>query len=362
MNSSIHSGELRYEPPMTPTSSRRRGPQSIWEACQEGNYDLAEWHILTSGADPDGLTSLPLYSMLAEVAPIHVACFYQPETLLDVLKTLQRNKANMQLLTTLTHQSALHIVLECATNYNLALEATKFLMLECKLNVNDQDNRGLTPFHKYLKNQNLSGIPSVAGSELYTLLRDRGEANLSLESLHEGNALGMTARYLRVDLMKLFLLTDLTCSEYRSVSYAMNAVEAPLSESRSSREAQDLCRSVLSEWKGEKGETKRMHMAERIMQHQGLSASSSAPGSLNASPLTSAAATFPAPLTSKGKKQGGGLLGLGKLGKASKEDPTPIVPALPSKVATEVDAAKKILGSSAVKQRKLKTLIATSGF
>ena len=349
---------------MTPSSSssRRRGPQSIWEACQEGNADLAEWHILNSGANPDGLASLPLYSMLAEVGPVHVACFYQPETLLDVLKTLQRNGANMQLLTTLTHQTALHIVLEYATNYNLALEATKYLMLECKLKVNDQDNRGLTPFHKYIKNQNLSGIPSVAGSELYTLLRDRGEANLGLESHHEGNALGMTARYLRVDLMKLFLLTDLTCSEHKSLSYAMSVVEAPLSESRSSKTAQDLCRNVLSEWKGERGETKRMHMAERILHHQGLSASSSAPGSLNSSPLTSAAATFPAPSSSKGKKQGGGLLGLGKSSKASKEEPSPVVPALPSKVANEVDAAKKILGSMAVKQRKLKTLIADSGF
>ncbi|KAG0055472.1 Receptor-interacting serine/threonine-protein kinase 3 [Gryganskiella cystojenkinii] len=373
MNSSIHSGELRFERPMSPigpppsssssmSSGRRRGPQSIWEACQEGNAVLAEWHVLTSGANPDGLVSLPLYSMLAEVAPIHVACFYQPETLMDVLKTLQRNGATMQLLTTLTHQSALHIVLEFATSYNLALEAAKYLINDCKLSVNDPDNRGLTAFHKYIKNQNLSGIPSVAGSELYTLLRERGEANLSLESHHEGNALGMTARYLRADLMKLFLLTDLTCSEPRSLHYALSVVEAPLSDSRSSKSAQDLCRNVLAEWKGEKGETKRMHMAERILQHQGLSASS-APGSSTASPslASSASGTFPAVVPAKIKKQGG-LLGLGKSSKGSKEEPNPAVPALPSKVATEVDAAKKILQSTAVKQRKLKTLIADSGF
>ncbi|KAF9027880.1 Nuclear receptor sub 2 group C member 2 [Haplosporangium bisporale] len=291
----------------------------------------------------------------SSVAPIHVACFYQPDALMEVLKTLQRNGANMQLLTTLTNQSALHIVLEYATNYTLALEATKFLMTECRLSVNDQDNRGLTPFHKYIKNPNLSGIASVAGSELYTLLREKGEANLSLESQHEGNALGLAARYLRVDLMRLFLLTDLSCSEYKSLSYAVSVVEAPLSESRTSKAAQDQCRAILAEWRGERGETKRMHMAERILEHQGLSSSNSAPGSLTSSPLLSSPLAFPV----KTRKQG--LLGLGKSSK-SKEEPAPAVTPLPSKVAAEVDVAKKLLQSTAVKQRKLKNLIADSGF
>ncbi|KAF9935331.1 hypothetical protein FBU30_003121 [Linnemannia zychae] len=327
--------------------SKRRNPQTIWEACQEGNANMAEWYILTNGADPNGLISLPAYSMIAEVSPLHVACFYQPETLMDILKTLQRNGTNMQMYTTLTNQSALHIILEHATNYNLALEATKYLMNECKLSVNDTDNRGLTPFHKYIKNANLSNIVSVAGSELYTLLREKGEANLSIESQHEGNALGLAARYLRVDLMKLFLLTDLASSDHKSLSYAINAVEAPLSETRASKEAQDMCRSILAEWKGERGETKRMRMAERILEHQGTSAS--APGS---SPLL-------APISSsKSRKQGGGLLGLGKSNKASKEESV----SLPPKIITEVDVAKKLLQSTAVKQRKLKNIMADSGF
>ncbi|KAG0062424.1 hypothetical protein BGZ89_010677 [Linnemannia elongata] len=349
---SFHSQEI----PQYTFPPKRRNPQNIWEACQEGNADLAEWYILTNGANPNGLVSLPAYSMLAEVTPMHVACFYQPETLMDVLKTLQRNGANMQQYTTLTNQNALHIVLEHATNYNLALEATKFLMHECQLSVNDADNRGLTPFHKYIKNANLSDIVSVAGSELYTLLREKGEASLSIESHHEGNALGLTARYLRVDLMKLFLLTDLGSSDHKSLSYAVNAVEAPLSETRTSKEAQDLCRSVLAEWKGERGETKRMRMAERILEHQGISAN--APAS---SPLLASSSIFPTS-GSKTRKQGGGLLGLGKSSKASKEEPAPAVTPLPSKVATEVDVAKKILQSTAVKQRKLKSLMADSGF
>ncbi|KAF9212115.1 Nuclear receptor sub 2 group C member 2 [Podila verticillata] len=347
----FNSAEIpRYE-----HSPKRRSPQTIWEACQEGNFDMTEWYILTTGTSPDAPVFLPPYSMLAEVAPIHVACFYQPDALMEVLKTLQRNGANMQLLTTLTNQSALHIVLEYATNYTLALEATKFLMTECRLSVNDQDNRGLTPFHKYIKNPNLSGIASVAGSELYTLLREKGEANLSLESQHEGNALGLAARYLRVDLMRLFLLTDLSCSEYKSLSYAVSVVEAPLSESRTSKAAQDQCRAILAEWRGERGETKRMHMAERILEHQGLSSSNSAPGSLTSSPLLSSPLAFPV----KTRKQG--LLGLGKSSK-SKEEPAPAVTPLPSKVAAEVDVAKKLLQSTAVKQRKLKNLIADSGF
>ncbi|KAF9289531.1 Nuclear receptor sub 2 group C member 2 [Mortierella antarctica] len=350
----FNSAEIpRYEthPP------KRRSPQTIWEACQEGNFDMTEWYILTTGTSPDALVLLPPYSMLAEVAPIHVACFYQPDSLLEVLKTLQRNGANMQLLTTLTHQSALHIVLEHATNYTLALEATRYLMTECRLSVNDQDKRGLTPFHKYIKNSNLSGIASVAGSELYTLLREKGDASFSLESQHEGNALGLAARYLRVDLMRLFLLTDLSCSEYKSLSYAFSVVEAPLSESRTSKAAQDQCRAILAEWRGERGETKRMHMAERILEHQGLSASS-APGSLTSSPLLSSPLVFPA--ATKTRKQGG-ILGLGKSSKA-KEEPAPAVAPLPSKVAAEVDVAKKLLQSTAVKQRKLKNLIADSGF
>ncbi|KAG9069836.1 hypothetical protein KI688_009161 [Linnemannia hyalina] len=348
---SFHSQEI----PQYTFPPKRRNPQTIWEACQEGNADLAESYILTNGANPNGLASLPAYSMLAEVTPIHVACFYQPETLMDVLKTLQRNGANMQQYTTLTNQNALHIVLEHATNYALALEATKFLMNECQLSVNDADNRGLTPFHKYIKNANLSDIVSVAGSELYTLLREKGEASLSIESHHEGNALGLTARYLRVDLMKLFLLTDLGSSDHKSLSYAVNAVEAPLSETRTSREAQDLCRSVLAEWKGERGETKRMRMAERILEHQGIS-----PNAPASSPLLASSSIFPIS-GSKTRKQGG-LLGLGKSSKASKEEPAPAIPPLPSKVATEVDVAKKILQSTAVKQRKLKSLIADSGF
>ncbi|KAF9359119.1 Nuclear receptor sub 2 group C member 2 [Mortierella sp. AD094] len=348
--SSPHSAEI----PQHNTILKRRSPQTIWEATQEGSADLVEWHILTTGICPDSLVSLPKYSMLAEVAPIHVACFYQPETLMDVLGTLQRNGANMQLHTTLTNQSALHILLEHATNYNLALEAAKYLMFECKLSVNDPDNRGLTPFHKYIKNPHLSAIPSVAASDLYTLLREKGQANLALESHNEGNSLGMTARYLRVDLMKLFLLTDLSCSEHRSLSYASSVVEAPLSESRSSKSLQDLCRTVLSEWKGERGETKRVAMAERILEHQ---ASSSTLGSPTSSSLPTSSAS--PPTSSKGKKQGG-ILGLGK-SKSSKEDANASgAPA--SRAPTDVDVAKKILQSTAVKQRKLKNLIADSGF
>ncbi|KAF9098771.1 Nuclear receptor sub 2 group C member 2 [Mortierella sp. GBA35] len=347
---SFHSQEIPQSQFTFPP--KRRSPQNIWEACQEGNADLAEWYILTTGADPNGLVSLPAYSMLAEVTPLHVACFYQSDTLMDVLKRLQRNGANMQRYTTLTNQSALHIVLEHATNYSLALEATKYLMNECQLSVNDADNRGLTPFHKYIKNANLSDIVSVAGSELYTLLREKGEASLSIESHHEGNALGLTARYLRVDLMKLFLLTDLASSDHKSLSYAVNAVEAPLSETRTSKEAQDLCRSVLAEWRGERGETKRMKMAERILEHQGISASAPA------SPLMASSSILPVSKTKKGV----GLLGLGKSSKASKEEPSPTIAPLPSKVATEIDVAKKILQSTAVKQRKLKNLMADSGF
>ncbi|KAF9351640.1 hypothetical protein BGX26_010403 [Mortierella sp. AD094] len=324
---------------------KRRSSQTIWEACQDGNVDLTEWFLLSNGANPNSLISLPDYSRLAEVAPIHVACFYQPENLLSILKILQRHGAIMRLLTTITQQSALHIVLEYATDYNLALEVCSFLMNECKLSVNDQDNRGVTPFHKFLKNPNLSNRQSVAGSELYALLRERGGANLSIESHHEGNALGMAARYLRVDLLKLFLLTDLSCSEPRSMAYALHQVEAPLSETRPSKSAQDLCRSILMEWTGDRGENKRIQMAERILEHQGTS-----PGSPSS-----------APSAPKARKQSIGILGIGKSRK-NKDEVVPDVPALPSKVANEVDVARKILQSTVAKQQKLKTFMAQSGF
>lgn len=349
---------LSAEFPHHSTSSKRRSPQTIWGACQEGNADLVEWHILTTGINPNGLICIPAYSMLAEIAPIHVACFHHPESLLDVLKVLQRSGANMQLFTTITKQSALHILLEHATNYDIALEVARYLILECKLSINDPDSRGLTPFHKYLKNPHLSGIISVASSELYTLLREKGVANLSLESHHDGNALAIAARYLRVDLMKLFLLTDLACSEHKSISYAASVVEAPLSESRSSKAAQDLCRAILADWKGERGETKRMQMAERILEHQGLSASGT--GSSGSSPSLLSVSTFPSS-KEKVKKQNSGLLGLGKSSKSPKEDSNLASPLSP-KIVSEVDVAKKLLQSSSVKQRKLKTLIADSGF
>ncbi|KAF8958591.1 Nuclear receptor sub 2 group C member 2 [Entomortierella lignicola] len=319
---------------------KRRNSQTIWEACQDGNLDLTEWFLLSNNANPNALISLPAYSMLAEVAPIHVACFYQPSNLLAILKILQRHGAIMQLLTTITQQSALHIVLEHATDYNVALEVCSFLMNECKLSVNDQDNRGVTPFHKFLKNAHLSNRQSVAGSELYALLRERGGANLSLESHHEGNALGFAARYLRVDLLKLFLLTDLNSSEPRSMAYALNQVEAPLSDSRPSKAAQDLCRSILMEWTGERGENRRIQMAERILEHQGVAANT----------VSS---------TPKARKQSVGILGIGK---SKKKDDAPEVPALPSKVVSEVDTAKKILHSTVAKQQKLKTFMAQSGF
>ncbi|KAF9295882.1 hypothetical protein BGZ74_010578 [Mortierella antarctica] len=341
------------EAPKHESHPKRRSPQTIWEACQEGNTDLAEWYILSSGSSPNALIPLPAYSMLAEVAPIHVACFYMPENVMAILTLLQRHGAHMQLHTTLTKQSALHIVLEHATNYALALEVTKFLMTDCHLSVNDADSRGLTPFHKYLKNPHLSGRPSVAGSELYTLLRERGEANLSQESQNEGNALGMTARYLRVDLMKHFLLTGLSSSDPRSLSYALSVVEAPLSESRSSRAAQDLCRSILHEWAGERGEAKRIQMAERVLEHQGISPS----GSGGSSPSLSSGPTMG---SSKGRKQSIGLLSLGK-SKKNKEE-VPQVPMLPAKIASEVDAAKRLLQSGMAKQHKIKHVMADAGF
>jgi hypothetical protein len=322
---------------------KHRSYQTIWEACQEGNVELIEWCILNGGAHPNGVISLPAYSRLAEISPVHVACFYQPENLMDILKVLQRHGANMQMVTTMTRQTALHIVLEFATNYTLALDVCSFLMTECGLSVNDQDNRGVTPFHKFLKNPHLSARPSVAASELYTLLRERGQANLTVESLHEGNALGMAARYLRVDLLKLFLLTDIACSEPRSMSYAISQVEAPLSETRPSKDAQDLCRSILMEWTGERGENKRIQMAERILEHQGLPVS----------------APVPPPTGPKARKQSIGLLGKYR---KSRDELVPAVPALPIKVSSEVDVARKVLQSGVAKQQKLKAFMAQSGF
>ncbi|KAF9578857.1 hypothetical protein BGW38_005143 [Lunasporangiospora selenospora] len=349
MNGSYFPTELTSPRPVDATIQlRRKSPQTIWEACQDGNSDVAEWLILTQGADLNAFVSMPSYSMLAEVAPVHIVCFHQPETLVDVLRTLHRNGAKMDAKTTLTLQTALHVILEHATNYNLALEAARFLIVDCWLSVNDQDHRGLTPFHKYIKNPYLSGIPSVVGSELFTLLRERGGANFSLESIHEGNALGMAARYLRADLMRLFLLSDLACSDVKSLSYALSVVEAPLSESRSSEVAQGQCRAILIEWRGERGETKRIHMAERILGHHGV-----APPSLTAS---AASPPHSAPVTPP-KSKGKGLLGLGKLGKAPKEDSAAV-----PKVLSEVDIARKLLTSTSVKQRKLKNLIADSGF
>ncbi|KAG0206164.1 Nuclear receptor sub 2 group C member 2 [Mortierella sp. GBA30] len=346
MSSASSNESPKYDIP----PKQRRTPQNIWKACQEGNVELTEWHILSNGANPNALVSLPPYSMLAEIAPIHVACFYQPENLIAILKVLQCQGAVMQLVTTITHQSALHILLEHATDYDLALEVCRFLMNDCKLSVNDQDNRGVTPFHKFLKNPHLSARPSVAGSELYMLLRERGDANLSMESHHEGNALGFAARYLRVDLLKLFLLTDLAVSDPRSLGYAISQVEAPLSESRSSKNAQDLCRSILMEWTGDRGETKRIQMAERILEHQGLSSTGS-----SLSSGSSSASGGP-----KGRKQSVGLLSLGKSKK--NKDPIPTVPELPTKVANEVEVARKILQSTVAKQQKLKTFMAQSGF
>ncbi|KAF9127056.1 Nuclear receptor sub 2 group C member 2 [Mortierella sp. GBA39] len=295
-------------------NKQRNHPQTIWEAVQDGN----------------------------------------PINLMAILKCLQQHGAIMQMVTTMTRQSALHIVLEHATNYKVALEVCKFLIMECHLSVNDQDNRGVTPFHKFLKNPHLSGRQSVAGSELFVLLRERGEANLNLESFHEGNSLGMAARYLRVDLVKLFLLTDLSCSDPRSLGYALGQVDAPLSESRPSKSAQDLCRSILMEWTGERGESKRIAMAERLLEHRGISLS--APGS----PMLDSSAQPP-----KARKQSIGLLGMGigKSKKASKEDlNVPAVPSLPAAVANEVDVARKILQSTVAKQQKLKTFMAQSGF
>ncbi|GJJ72092.1 hypothetical protein EMPS_04449 [Entomortierella parvispora] len=350
--SSVSSIEMpKYDAASVPVPKRNRS-LTIWEACQEGNVELAEHFILANGANPNALISLPPYSMLAEVAPLHVACFYQPENLMAILRVLQRHGAVMQLVTTMTHQSALHILLEHATNYDLALEACRFLMVDCKLSVNDQDNRGVTPFHKFLKNPHLSARPSVAGSELFTLLRERGQANLHIESHHEGNALGMAARYLRVDLLKLFLLTDLASSDPRSLGYALNQVDQPLSETRPSKSSQDLCRSILMEWTGEKGETKRIQMAERILEHQGLAAPHSP---LNTSSSLQSAAP------PKARKQSIGLLSLGKSKKSSKEDHPP-VPAVPTKATSDVDTARRILQSTVAKQQKLKHFMTQSGF
>ncbi|KAF8935347.1 Nuclear receptor sub 2 group C member 2 [Dissophora ornata] len=344
---STQSSSSSVEVPKYDVLPKRRNPLTIWEACQDGNVDLTEWYILTNGANPNGLISLPSYSMLAEVAPIHVACFHQPESLMAILKVLQRHGANMQQVTTITHQTALHIVLEHATDYNLALEVCSFLMQDCKLSVNDFDNRGMTPFHKFLKNPHLSARQSVAGSELYTLLRERGKANLNLESHSEGNALGVAARYLRADLLKLFLLTDITCSEPRSLAYALEQVDAPLNETRPSKATQELCRSFLVEWTGERGENKRIQMAERILQHKGLTATSPD------SPTTSQGSG------PKGRKQSITILGIGK-SKKNKDEPP--VPALPTKIVNEVDVAKKVLHGTVAKQQKLRTMMAQSGF
>ncbi|KAF9572531.1 hypothetical protein EC968_009755 [Mortierella alpina] len=355
---------------------KRRSRRTVWDACQEGSADVAEWCILNTGTSPDELSSLPAYSVVAEVAPVHVVCFYQPEKILDVLLCLERNNANMELQTTETKQTALHILMEHATNYERALEAARYLILECKLSVNVQDHRGLTPFHKYIKNPLLSDIVSVASSDLYKLLKERGQANLSLESQNEGNALGLTGRYLRVDLMKLFLLTDIACSDPKSLAYAASAIEAPLSDSRTSTTAQEQCRLVLSEWKGDRGEKKRVQMAERILKHQGVA--------VDASGANSPSSTYNILTGSQVKppKKQGGVLGFmrskdkdkekdkdkdkekdkGKdKDKVAKVEAAQTEPML-SNGPNEIEVAKAIMQAAVAKERKINELINYAGF
>ncbi|KAG0255669.1 hypothetical protein DFQ27_006124 [Actinomortierella ambigua] len=326
-----HSAEYaRYEFPVKQQPARHG--QTLWEACQMGHADMVDWHIVHTTHSPDAMAPLPAYSMLAEVTALHAACFYQPEELMAVLRTLQRHGATFNAVTTHVQQTALHILLESARNYTIALEATKFLVLDCGLSVNEPDSRGLTPFHKYIRNPYLSGITSVAGSELYMLLRDKCNANLTYESHHEGNALGMTARYLRFDLMKHFLLTDLSISEPKSLAYASSVVEAPLSEARPSKTLQSQCRALLAEWRSERGETKRIEMAERILNQPNVSG------------------------------MGGGTTK--KSGKSSKSS-SPVDPSLyglSPKAIQDIEVAKRLMASAMVKQRKLKNLISSSGF
>ncbi|KAF9974445.1 Nuclear receptor sub 2 group C member 2 [Actinomortierella ambigua] len=326
-----HSADYsRYEFPVKQQPARHG--HSMWEACQQGHADMVDWHIIHTNQNPDAMAPLPAYSMFAEVTALHVACFYQPEELMAVIRTLQRHGATLNAVTTHLQQTALHILLENARNYTLALEATKFLILEGGLNVNEPDSRGLTPFHKYIRNPHLSAITSVAGSELYTLLRDKGNANLTFESHHDGNALGMTARFLRFDLMKHFLLTDLSISEPKSLAYASSIVEAPLNEGRNSKTLQAQCRALLAEWRSERGETKRIEMAERILNQPNLS--------------------------------GMGVGTTKKSGKSSKSS-SPVDPALMGlspKAIQEIEMAKRLMASAMVKQRKLKNLISSSGF
>lgn len=180
--------------------------------------------------------------------------------------------ADISLLTKLTNQNCLHVLLDRYIpfkNENGAahLFAAVDMLLEAGAEVNAKDAQGYTPLHLLMRNPK---IPSEEVAEVMNKLVTRG-ADTSIQAPREGNVLALAAKYLHFEAVRAILNKDILASEPESIDRA--AESCLMMTGRETDKFVNLrskTRELLKLWTGKAGAPRREKVVLKLLTDVGL--------------------------------------------------------------------------------------------
>ncbi|KAF9351365.1 hypothetical protein BGX34_000637 [Mortierella sp. NVP85] len=267
---STHIGSMGSPPSPNHIRSFAR-PQNLHQAVSVSNSDMTEWYILC-GQDVNGYAIVPTYSHECEITPILTCLGHFLPHSLPVLKELMEQDADITLLTKLTNQNCLHVLLDRYIPFKnengpAHLFAAVDILLEAGVEVNARDAQGNTPLHLLMRNPK---IPSEEVAEVLNKLVAAG-ADTSIQAPREGNVLALAAKYLHFEAVRAILNKDILASEPESIDRA--AESCMMMTGRETDKFVNLrtkTRELLKLWTGKAGAPRREKVVIKLLTDVGL--------------------------------------------------------------------------------------------
>lgn len=232
---------------------------------------MTEWFILC-GHDINGYAIVPTYSLECEITPILTCLGHFLPHSLPILKELMEQEADTTLLTKLTNQNCLHVLLDRYIPFNnengpAHLLAAVDMLLEARVEVNARDAQGYTPLHLLMKN------PKIPSDEVVEVLNKlvAGGADTSIQAPREGNVLAFAAKYLHFEAVRAILNKDILASEPESIDRAVESCMMMTGRTTDTFvNLRSKTKELLKLWTGTAGAPRREKVVLKLLTDAGL--------------------------------------------------------------------------------------------
>ncbi|KAG0205974.1 hypothetical protein BGX28_002524 [Mortierella sp. GBA30] len=255
-----------------PSHARSNGarPTTLHQAISVSNPDMTEWYIL-SGHDINGYAIVPTYSLECEITPVQTCLGHFLPCSLPILKELLDQDVDIHLLSKLSLQNCLHILLDRYIpikneNGSEHLHTAVEMLLMAGAEVNARDVQGYTPLHLLMKN------PKISSEDVLIVLNKMVEkgADTSIPTPKDGNLLALAAKYLHFEAARAILNADMLASEPESIDRAIEACMTMTGRATDKFvNLRTKTRELLKLWTGKAGAPRREKVALRVLQDAG---------------------------------------------------------------------------------------------